>query len=109
MSKKRTQQITETVLRALSGRQGGGRFPLPREEIAALLENRHFADRVQVLLSEGRRPTWSLPGISSVRSPRRRRRGGSHLPTAMPAPASFRGRTTFLCGRRPRGRRPCCF
>ncbi len=57
MSKKRTQQITETLLRALSGKQGGARFPLPREETAALLECQHFSERVQTLLNEGQRPS----------------------------------------------------
>ena len=57
MSKKRTQQIAETLLRALSGKQGGARFPLPREETAALLERRHFSERVQTLLNEGQRPS----------------------------------------------------
>ena len=57
MSKKRIQQIKETLLRALSGRQGGGRFPLPREQLAALLEQSRLLEGVQALLDEGVRPS----------------------------------------------------
>jgi len=56
MFKKRIQQITDTVLRALSGRQAIP-FPLSREETAALLEPDSLARRAQPLLDSKERLT----------------------------------------------------